>query len=164
MHDEPNDTAAIRREIEATRERIADTAEAIAYQTDVPARFKDEVAERVETAKSMAQDFIDTTKPYADEARVTAAEIAEIARQAVEDATRTASANVAAAIEAVQPVIAEANVAVASGSALATRGSAELAARNPLALAIGSFLVGVVVGALLPKRRRHEEDGTASDA
>ncbi len=155
MHDEPNDTAAIRREIEATRERIADTAEAIAYQTDVPARLKDEVAERVETAKSMAQDFIDTTKPYADEARVTAAEIAEIARQAVEDATRTASANVAAAIEAVQPVIAEANV---------TRGSAELAARNPLALAIGSFLVGVVVGALLPQRRRHDEDGTASEA
>jgi hypothetical protein len=103
----------------------------------------------------MAQDFIDTTKPYADDARVTATEIAAIARQAVEDATRTASANVAAAIDAVQPVIAEANVA---------RGSAELAARNPLALAIGSFLVGVVVGALLPQRRRHDDDGTASEA
>ncbi|GAC1313509.1 MAG: hypothetical protein NVS2B3_15340 [Vulcanimicrobiaceae bacterium] len=47
-HDDPN---VIRKQIEETRDRIADTAEALAYKTDVPARVKDNVADRVDAVK-----------------------------------------------------------------------------------------------------------------
>ena len=191
MHDEtPKDPAEIRRDIEATRERIAETAEAIAYQTDVQARLKDEITGRVETAKvvagetaSAARDAIadarDTVLEATAEARVTAAEIAAIARQAVEDVTRTTTANVQAAIVDAKPAIADVSEVIADAgrattAAIATtvagasdiaadvaadpgsaaRGVAKYAARNPVELAIMSFLVGIVVGMLLPVGRR----------
>ncbi len=52
-HDDPN---VIRKQIEETRERIADTAEALAYKTDVPARLKENVAGRVDSVKSALGD------------------------------------------------------------------------------------------------------------
>jgi hypothetical protein len=45
------DSAAIRREIEAARVRIADTATALAYRADVKARVNDEVAHRIAGAR-----------------------------------------------------------------------------------------------------------------
>lgn len=45
------DSAAIRREIEAARARIADTATALAYRADVKARVNDEVAHRIAGAR-----------------------------------------------------------------------------------------------------------------
>lgn len=44
---------AIRADIEATRKRIADTAEALSYKADVPARVKNDVANRVEAVKAV---------------------------------------------------------------------------------------------------------------
>jgi hypothetical protein len=46
------DPAAIREEIEQTRERMGDTVDAIGYKADVPARAKDSVGERVGALRS----------------------------------------------------------------------------------------------------------------
>ncbi|GAC1303185.1 MAG: hypothetical protein NVSMB19_13050 [Vulcanimicrobiaceae bacterium] len=48
----PADATAIRAAIEATRERLAGTAEALAYKVDVPSRLKHDVAHRVDAVKN----------------------------------------------------------------------------------------------------------------
>ncbi len=46
------DPAAIRQEIEQTRERMGDTVDALGYKADVPARTKDSINDKVQSAKS----------------------------------------------------------------------------------------------------------------
>ena len=46
------DPAAIRREIEETRERMGDTVDALAYKADVKTRAKESVSEKVDSLKS----------------------------------------------------------------------------------------------------------------
>jgi gas vesicle protein len=46
------DPAAIRKEIEQTREHMGDTVDALGYKADVPARAKESVSERVDALKS----------------------------------------------------------------------------------------------------------------
>jgi ElaB/YqjD/DUF883 family membrane-anchored ribosome-binding protein len=46
------DTGQIKQEIEETRGRMGDTVEALGYKADVPARARDAVSGRVESAKS----------------------------------------------------------------------------------------------------------------
>lgn len=47
------DPAAIRQEIEHTRDRMGDTVDALGYKADVPGRAKDSISGRVEAAKSL---------------------------------------------------------------------------------------------------------------
>lgn len=51
-----NDPQAIKREIEHTRSHITDTIEALAYKTDVRARTKDAINDRIETVKGTISD------------------------------------------------------------------------------------------------------------
>jgi ElaB/YqjD/DUF883 family membrane-anchored ribosome-binding protein len=46
------DPAAIREEIEHTREHMGDTVDALGYKADVPARAKESVSERVDSLKA----------------------------------------------------------------------------------------------------------------
>jgi gas vesicle protein len=46
------DPAAIRQEIEQTRERMGDTVDALGYKADVPARTKDSIQERIHGVRS----------------------------------------------------------------------------------------------------------------
>ena len=46
------DPAAIREEIEETRDRMGDTVDAIGYKADVPSRAKDSIGEKVDALKS----------------------------------------------------------------------------------------------------------------
>ena len=46
------DPAAIREEIEQTRERMGGTVDAIGYKADVPSRAKDSISEKVDSLKS----------------------------------------------------------------------------------------------------------------
>jgi hypothetical protein len=46
------DPGEIRQDIEATREQMGDTVEALSYKTDVKARAKDSITDRVESVKS----------------------------------------------------------------------------------------------------------------
>ena len=43
------DPAAIRQEIEQTRERMGDTVDALGYKADVPARAKDSITDKVQS-------------------------------------------------------------------------------------------------------------------
>jgi hypothetical protein len=46
------DPAAIRQEIEQTRERMGDTVDALGYKADVPARAKDSISDKVQGVKT----------------------------------------------------------------------------------------------------------------
>ena len=46
------DPAAIRQEIEQTRERMGDTVDALGYKADVPSRTKDSITEKVQGVKA----------------------------------------------------------------------------------------------------------------
>jgi gas vesicle protein len=46
------DPAAIRQEIEQTRERMGDTVDALGYKADVPARAKDSMSDKVQGVKA----------------------------------------------------------------------------------------------------------------
>jgi membrane protein len=59
----PPDAATIRAQIEETRERLAGTAEALAYKVDVPSRLKHDVAQRVDAVKSVLGVANDGTRP-----------------------------------------------------------------------------------------------------
>lgn len=53
------DASEIRREIEATRDRMSDTVEALGYKADVPGRVKDALNDRVETVKGAIGGVVD---------------------------------------------------------------------------------------------------------
>ena len=46
------DPAAIRQQLEHTRERMGETVDALGYKADVPARTKESISDKVETVKS----------------------------------------------------------------------------------------------------------------
>ena len=46
------DPAAIRQEIEATRERMGETVDALSYKADVPARTRESIQEKAQTVKA----------------------------------------------------------------------------------------------------------------
>jgi gas vesicle protein len=50
------DPAAIREQIEHTRDQIGETVDALGYKADVPARAKDAVSERLDTAKDAVSE------------------------------------------------------------------------------------------------------------
>ena len=56
------DPEAIKRDIEETRERMGDTVEALAYKTNVPARAKDAVTDRVDAVKGAVSDAVDSAR------------------------------------------------------------------------------------------------------
>ncbi len=93
-HDDPN---VIRKQIEETRERIAGTAEALAYKTDVPARLKENVAERVGSVTGALGDVAATVAHGLSDAGQTASAVAADASsklsQGVHDVSKSAKSN-----------------------------------------------------------------------
>ncbi len=53
------DASTIKQEIEATRERMGDTVEALGYKADVGARVKDELNDRVDSVKGNVSDVVE---------------------------------------------------------------------------------------------------------
>ncbi|GAC1310642.1 MAG: hypothetical protein NVSMB19_24930 [Vulcanimicrobiaceae bacterium] len=94
-HDDPN---VIRKQIEETRERIADTAEALAYKTDVPARVKEKVADRVETVKGKLGDAASSlAHGVSDATHAASAVVADASvslSKGVHDVSQTAKSNI----------------------------------------------------------------------
>lgn len=56
------DSSEIRRQIEETRAQMGDTVEALAYKSDVPARVKDKINDRVDTVKGAIGGAIENVK------------------------------------------------------------------------------------------------------
>jgi hypothetical protein len=124
-----DDTQAIRESIEATRDRIADTAEALAYKTDVQARVRDNVALGVETLKATAAvvaddvsaTLVDVAGTTRDGVAALAERVSDRAANAADSATRFRLSDVRTFIE-----------------------------RRPLEAALGSIAAGFVVGLAFP--------------
>jgi gas vesicle protein len=77
------DPAAIRREIEQTREHMGDTVDALGYKADVPSRAKESVSDKVDSLKSR----IGGIGSQVSDATPDAGEVKQGARQAVGIAT-----------------------------------------------------------------------------
>lgn len=73
------DPAAIREQIEQTRERMGDTVDAIGYKADVPSRAKESIGGKVDTLKSK----ITGAGGHVSDATPSGEEVKQGARQAV---------------------------------------------------------------------------------
>lgn len=118
---------AIRRDIEDTQARIGDTVEALAYKTDVPARARDAVNDRVDAIKGKISGAVST-----------AGGAAGAVGDAIGDATSSVKDTAANAVAAIP----------SPSQAVRTIGT--IASNNPLGLAIGSIAAGFLIGLCLP--------------
>jgi len=84
---EEQDPQAIRREIEDTRSRMGDTVEALAYKTDVTARTREAVNDRVDTIKGRIGEAMSSARnavgSAASSAQQSAASATDAVRQSV---------------------------------------------------------------------------------
>lgn len=143
---------AIRQDIEATRERMGDTVEALAYKTDVPARTKDAVHDKIESVKNAVSDVVDaTTTKLSGVAHDTQAKVAG----AVDDAQPHVAKlrdNVGSVTAGVRDAAIDASRKLPDGDDArgAVNSAKGIMQDNPLGLAIGSIAVGLLLGSLLP--------------
>lgn len=153
-HESPDD---IRKDIERTRDRIADTAEALAYKTDVPARLKDNVAERVDAVKGAiagatskltqgVHDVSQTTKSNINGASHSLEDTKATVQTKLADATDTLKGNISDLGDTAQAKLEKTGKATKS-VALDAKGLLE---KNPLGLALGSIAAGFLLGLALP--------------
>ena len=146
------DPDAIRKDIEATRERMGDTVEALAYKADVPARTKDAVNDKIDSVKNAVSDVVGATA-----AKLSGA--AHDTQERVAGAVDDAQPHVAKLRDNVSSVTAGARDAAIDASrklpdaddARAALSNAKgIMQDNPLGLAVGSIAVGLLLGSLLP--------------
>jgi hypothetical protein len=159
------------REIEATRERIAYTASALAYRADMPMRLRETVREKLALASASA-------KPYAARVRSIAIDAAVIGRFALMRASRLALAQAGSLARAQADSLARAqagSLALARAGNLAVAGAApeggwraavilRLPKNRPaifeggpdgqLGFVLGALGAGFVIGLLLPEKAR----------
>jgi ElaB/YqjD/DUF883 family membrane-anchored ribosome-binding protein len=156
------DASAIRREIQLTRDRMGDTVDALGYKAAVPARIKDDVAQRVETVKGTISDVVDNVT-----ATITAAGAvtADVSRNQL-DALSQASDKVRDRVDALNSTIGDRvgqlkdtmndrlQDADVPGSARRAAGAIQ---ENPIGLALVALSIGFLTGSLLPVSKIERE-------
>ena len=146
------DPSEIRQEIEATRERMGDTVEALAYKTDVPARAKDAVHDRVESVKHAVSDVVDTARTtlggVAHSAQSKVADLSDDAQPHIADLRASVGTVAGAARDAA--VDARRRLPTGDDARVALSGAKGIMQDHPLGLAIGSIAIGLLLGSLLP--------------
>jgi gas vesicle protein len=120
------DPAAIRQQIEQTRERMGERVDALGYKADVPSRAKDSLSDRVQAVK----------------AKLTGA-----GHQA-SNAASEVSWQVSGAASQISDAAPDAQDLKHAG-----RQAVGVAQENPLGLAIGAAAVGFLAGMLIPSTR-----------
>ena len=120
------DPEEIRHVIEATRERMSETAEALAYKTDVRARAADALHSTVRGARESLHDAGDSIKQVAAGVGAAAGKGVERARESLPELHPEAP------VEMVKE-------AAAGG--------------NAMTLAVGAVAAGFLLGLILPARR-----------
>lgn len=139
MGQEPD---AIREDIEETRARMTEKADALAYKSDVPVRSKDKLHEMTDKVKDKVSGVLpsgggqkDAAADKAGHARDAAADKAGRARDVAADRVSHAKDS-------------------AAGSARKAKG---LASSNPLGLAVGALAAGFLAGLAVPSTRVEDE-------
>ncbi len=135
------DPAAIKHDIEQTRERMGETVEALAYKTDVAARAKDAVSDRVQGITGAISDVVDSARSALGGAAANA-----------QSAAANAADVVAGVGTSTGDAVAHARMQLPSGTDAKERFETvrALVSKNPLGLAIGSVAAGFLAGLLLP--------------
>lgn len=144
---EPNDDPReIRKAIERTRDRIADTAEALAYKTDVSARLKDNVADRVDAVRGAIAGATSKLTQGVHDVSQTAKENLDGAASSLDESS--------AHLKGTLSDFGDATAERIGNSGKATKSAAldakHLLEKNPLGLAIGSIAAGFLLGLTLP--------------
>jgi len=124
------DPDRIRREIEATREEMGDTVDALSYKADVKSRARDSIVEKKESAKESLMGTKDSIK-----SRVVG----------TTDRVGEATGRVGDAAPDREQVKQKGRQVVG------------IAQENPLGLAIGSVAAGFIVGMLVPSSRVEDQ-------
>jgi hypothetical protein len=125
MAQEPD---AIRAEIAATRQRMGDAAEALAYKTDVKARARDKIAEVREIVTTATESFVASMREPLD---------GETREEGAGMSTNTTSST--------------------SASSQGWEDEGGLLKRNPLAVAFGAAALGFLAGLLIPSTPAENE-------
>lgn len=135
------DPAAIRQEIEQTRERMGQTVDALGYKADVPARAKESIAGRVQGVK---EKIVGTGQQVQGRAQAAGAQLSDTAH-GVGDQLADATPDSRDLRQAGQTAVG-------------------IAQSNPLGLAIGAAAVGFLAGMLIPSTPiENERLGPVSD-
>jgi hypothetical protein len=141
----------IRDEIEDTRERMTETAEAIRYRADVKGRAKEAVAEKKDNLVDKAGSVVSrVTGKMPSPSDITSGATGMASN--VGDAATSAAARVGEVLPDADQVKRQAQQAVS------------VAQENPIGLAVGSLAVGFLAGMLVPRTRMEDEKiGDLSD-
>jgi len=132
MAQEPD---AIRAEIAATRQRMGDAVEALAYKTDVKARARDKIAEVREIVTTATESFVASVREPLD---------GETTEEGAGMSTNTTSST--------------------DVSSQGWEDEGGLLKRNPLAVAFGAAALGFLAGLLIPSTpAENERLGPVSD-
>lgn len=129
------DQNAIRREIEGTREEMAETIDAIGYKADVPSRAKDRLTAVRENVAEKTDSVLSSVKGAAQ--RVTGG--------ANDTMTQT------------QTTLSDNASQVTDKARSGVREGVRVAQDNPLVLVVGAVAAGFLIGSMLPKTRMEEE-------
>jgi ElaB/YqjD/DUF883 family membrane-anchored ribosome-binding protein len=136
------DTAQIRREIEATRARMGDTVEALGYKADVPARMRENVSDRIESVKGTIGDVVAGAKNAVIGTTQTVTQNASDSLSGARDSFADARDTLADAGDRAQTA--------AQGAAKSTKEVVSIALENPLGLALAGLAIGLLAGLVVP--------------
>ncbi|MFL5738556.1 MAG: DUF3618 domain-containing protein [Actinomycetota bacterium] len=126
MAQEPD---AIRAEIAATRQRMGDAVEALAYKTDVKARARDKIDEVREIVSTATESFVESVREPLD---------AETRKEGASMSTNASSST-------------------SSASSEGWEDEGGLLKRNPLVVAFGAAAIGFLAGLLVPSTPAENE-------
>ena len=161
------DSSEIRREIEQTRARMGDTVEALAYKSDVPARVKDAVNDKVATVKGTIADVVDNVKDtltgttgkvghaLGDASRSAGSawtDTTDKLGETTSNVTSSISEKISAVSGDVSGKLGDVTGRLPSGEDVkdVARRGAGIVMENPLGLALGGLAVGLLAGLLAP--------------
>ena len=141
MGEEPD---AIRADIEETRARMGERAEALAYKADVPARSKDKVHDVTDSIKEKVTSVTDKVTGKAHSATETVSDKAHGITGTVSDKAHGLKDKLPSG---------------GSGEGVGQKAARakNIAQDNPLGLAIGSLAAGFLAGLLIPTTKVEQE-------